>query len=321
MGSRKLLGGDDYDDEAPTQEIVELRSGIRPKPPDCPVGPFGIANDPEKTDEIPALDPRYELKEMIGAGGMGTVVAAIDKATGHEVALKLLRSDAPRTTNVRRLMREAETARRVDSTFVPRIQEMAVDGERPYLVMERLRGESLRDRLRRTSGWLPFADVIDIVAQLLQALEAVHEAGIVHRDVKPANVFLVGTNVKLIDFGLATSNSSDIRASSLNAFGTIDYLAPERLLERENTDHRVDIWATGITLHVALTGRHPFHRELWRDQLNATLLDEAPLVSALRSDVPRLVDDVIRMALAKEPEDRFASARTFRHALLAASGG
>jgi serine/threonine protein kinase len=210
--------------------------------------------------------------------------------------------------------------RRVDSAHVPRIQEMSTEGPRPYLVMERLRGESLRDRLRRTSGGLPLRDAIDIIAQLLRALEDVHGAGIIHRDVKPANVFLVGSSVKLIDFGLAKP-PGDARTSSLDSFGTIDYLAPERLLEHANVDHRVDIWAAGITLFVALTGSHPFHRDEWRAQLNATLLDDPPLVSDYRTDVPRLVDDVISMALGKEPTDRFASARTFRHGLLAAAGG
>lgn len=298
------------DDEAPTLDWSET-SGVREK-------------ELERTNEMPAaqrlVGDRYVLRETLGVGGMATVVAALDTVTGREVALKLLRTRAGHDTQLRRARREAHAAMSVDEAFVCHVDEVSCHGPQPFIVMERLRGETLRDRIRR-HGPLGFAETVEIVSQLLDAIDAVHEAGVVHRDVKPANVFIAEDSVKLIDFGVATRAgqvSNDFRTESLNAFVTIDYLAPERILEHPVIDHRVDIWAAGITLFVALTGHHPFRRDSWDEQRYVTLLDDPPLVSEMRGDVPASVDHVIRMALAKDPERRFASARAFRAALRAA---
>lgn len=305
-----------------TQEWSET-SGIRSKE-NRPAEP--VDGDLDTTGEVPAIDrvigDRYVLREMLGIGGMGAVVSAVDTVTGREVALKLLRNAGGRTTRARRMRREAENARQIASTYVPRVDELFIDGSEPFIVMERLHGETLRERLRR-EGPLPFAEAISIVSQLLDALEEVHQAGVVHRDVKPANVFITDGTVKLIDFGLAAraggAISNDVRAESLNAFGTLDYLPPERLLEQHDIDQRGDIWSAGITLYAALTGTHPFLRDVWRDQVQATLLDDPPPVSELRGDVPPAIDDVIARALAKEREWRYPSARAFGIALCAAA--
>jgi len=279
----------------------------------------------QATGEVPALDrvigDRYVLREMLGMGGMGAVVSAIDTATGREVALKLLRTNGSRDTRARRVKREADAARRIGPEYVARIDELFIDGSEPFIVMERLHGETLRDRLRR-EGALPLDEAIAIVTQLLDALEAVHDAGVTHRDVKPANVFITDGTVKLIDFGLAArigTHATDVRAESLNAFGTIDYLPPERLLEQHDIDHRGDIWAAGLILYAVLTGTHPFLRDAWREQVEATLLDDPPPVSELRNDVPPAIDDVIRRALAKEREWRYQTARAFGIALCTAA--
>lgn len=284
-----------------------------------------VFDDDVPTSTVQRSEPRmvgdrYLLREMLGVGGMSTVVAALDTFTGREVALKLLRSGG-RETHARRARREAENAMRVRGPSICRVADTFVDGSEPFIVMERLHGETLRDRLRR-EGPLPLPDAVAIVSQLLDALEAVHDAGVIHRDVKPSNVFIADSGVKLIDFGLAARSgqvSNDVRLDSMKAFGTLDYLAPERLLEHDDVDHRVDIWAAGITLYAALTRKHPFYRSSWQDQLEATLLDDPPPVSARRRDVPPLVDDVLRMALAKDRARRFASARAFGIALCAAA--
>jgi serine/threonine-protein kinase len=253
---------------------------------------------------------------------MGAVVSAVDTVTGREVALKLLRSAGSRDTRARRVRREAENQRQIGGEYVCRVDELFVDGSEPFIVMERLHGETLRERLRR-EGPLPFDEAMSIVSQLLDALDAVHQAGVVHRDVKPANVFITDGTVKLIDFGLAaragTNAACDVRVESLNAFGTLDYLPPERLLEQHDVDHRHDIWSAGITLYAALTGTHPFLRDQWRDQVQATLLDDPPPISEMRDDVPPAIDDVISRALAKEREWRYPTARAFGIALCAAA--
>ena len=309
------------DDDAPTVDRFES-SGVRSKHERT----HERDEDLERTTEIPAARQRifagrYVLGETLGVGGMSMVVAAHDTVTGREVALKLPRARAGRDTQLRRARREAAATTSIDDAFVCHVDEVSIEGSQPILVMERLRGETLRDRMRR-HGPLAFGEAVEIVSQLLDALDAVHEAGVIHRDVKPANVFLAEDGVKLIDFGVATRAghlANDFRTESLEAFGTVDYLAPERIVEQASIDHRVDLWAAGITLFVALTGEHPFRRERWEEQVRVTLLDDPPLVSALRSDVPLAVDHVIRMALAKDRERRFASARAFRGALRAAS--
>lgn len=304
-----------------TQEWSES-SGIRSKKQAADT----LEPDFDATGEVPAIDrvigDRYVLREMLGIGGMGAVVSAVDTRTGREVALKLLRNAGGRETRARRVRREAENARHIGGSYVPRVDEMFIDGSEPFIVMERLHGETLRERLRR-DGALPFAEAISIISQLLDALEEVHQAGVVHRDVKPANVFISDGAVKLIDFGLAARAGggapTDARVESLNAFGTLDYLPPERLLEQHDIDHRGDIWAAGVTLYAALTGTHPFLRDEWRDQVQATLLDDPPPVSELRGDVPPAIDDVISRALAKEREWRYPSARAFGLALCSAA--
>jgi serine/threonine-protein kinase len=277
------------------------------------------------TRQLRAVDKvfgdRYLLREMLGIGGMGAVVSALDTETGREVALKLLRTEDSRDTRERRMRREAEYSRDIGGSHVCRVDEMFFDGSEPFIVMERLHGETLRDRLRR-EGPPPFAEAIAIISDLLAALDAVHAAGVVHRDVKPANVFITEGAVKLIDFGLAArigGAANDLRAESLNAFGTADYLPPERLLGQHEVHPSGDIWAAGMTLYAALTGTHPFLRDVWHDQVEATLLDDPPPVSELRSDVPPAIDDVILRALAKDNEWRFPTARAFGVALRAAS--
>jgi eukaryotic-like serine/threonine-protein kinase len=313
--------------EEETSETTEWESsGIRSKSKKArPSDP--IEAELGATGEVPAIDKiigdRYVLREMLGIGGMGAVVSAVDTQTGREVALKLLRSAGGRETRARRMRREAENARQIASAYVPRVDEMFIDGSEPFIVMERLHGETLRDRLRR-DGPLPFEEAIAITSQLLDALEEVHQAGVVHRDVKPANVFITDGTVKLIDFGLAArpgdlATNDAARVESLNAFGTLDYLPPERLLEQHDVDHRGDIWSAGITLYAALTGTHPFLRDQWKDQVQATLLDDPPAISELRPDVPAAIDDVICRALAKEREWRYPSARAFGIALCAAA--
>jgi eukaryotic-like serine/threonine-protein kinase len=311
--------------EQDTSEITERwseSSGIRSKKE----ARAAIEADLVATGEVPPLDrvigERYVLREMLGIGGMGAVVSAVDTVTGREVALKLLRSAGGRTTRARRMRREAENARHIGGSFVPRVDEMFIDGSEPFIVMERLHGETLRERLRR-DGALPFVEAISVISQLLDALDEVHQAGVVHRDVKPANVFITDGTVKLIDFGLAARiggpATNDQRVESLDSFGTLDYLAPERLLEQHDVDHRGDIWAAGVTLYAALTATHPFLRDEWHDQVHATLLDDPPPVSDLRGDVPPAIDDVIARALAKEREWRYPSARAFGIALCAAA--
>lgn len=295
----------DYASEGPWAEAT----GVRRRDPDP---------DLTETGEMQAASrvfgDRYVAGAILGVGGMGAVYAAVDALTGREVALKILSEALTREDRARCLRHETRMTRLVDSEHVARVEALDVEAPEPFLVIERFSGETLRERVAR-EGALPFADAIGVVDRLLEALESVHAAGIVHRDVKPANVLVTDDGaVKLIDFGIAAFTDA------AGDYGSFDFMAPEQLLGDSQSDPRADVWAAGVTLYIALTGEHPFRRdERQRSRpVEATLLDEPTPASELGADVPRAVDDVIARALAKDPEWRFPSARAFRTALLSA---
>jgi eukaryotic-like serine/threonine-protein kinase len=276
---------------------------------------------------------RYRITDTIGAGGMGSVYEAVDLQTGCEVALKALQPGAYDPIRLKRLRREARTMTAVRSQHVCKVHYLGVERGTPFIVMERLHGETLRTRLRE-SGPLSAGDAVAIACQLLDALTATHDAGLIHRDVKPSNVFLTSQSgeepyVKLIDFGLAKLiRSADASSDSEQAIdddltsaemisGTLHFLAPEQLLSAGELDERVDVYAAGVTLFEMLTGHRPF-KGTYSDVVRSIVFNEPPSVTASRPDLPPVFDDVLAMAMAKSRDRRFASAQAFKRALLSA---
>jgi len=262
---------------------------------------------------------------------MGSVYEAVDLQTGMPVALKALQPGACDAIRLRRLRREAVTMTTVHSAHVCKVHYLGVERGTPFIVMERLYGETLRTRLAE-GGALPAWEAIAIACQLLDALTATHAAGVVHRDVKPSNLFLTesGSNdganvphVKLIDFGLARvrAESSPLPQREITpaevVAGTLHYLAPEQLLGGGDVDERVDVYAAAVTVFEMLTGRRAY-AGTYAEVLHDICLNEPPLVTSLKPDLPDLLDDVMAMAMAKTRERRFASAHAFKRALLAA---
>jgi len=273
---------------------------------------------------------RYRITRAIGAGGMGTVYEAVDIRTGLVVALKALSgTDDRKAVAVQRLRREAETAITIRSDHVCQVHYLGVEGGTPFIVMERLHGETLRARLMR-DGALPVADAVAITLQLLDALAAAHASSVLHRDVKPGNVFILSQpgrrpRIKLIDFGLAKllraqdarSDAPDITAPN-GIPGTLQYLAPEQLLGVADPDQRVDIYAAGLVFYEMLSGGRAYHGDSFDEVVRRIVLEPPPSVSDLRPDAPPVLDDVLGMALAKERSRRFLTATAFRRALSAA---
>ena len=270
---------------------------------------------------VPQRVGRYRVVALLGEGGMGRVLLAEDDALRRKVALKMLKRGDE--SSERRFVREAQAAARVSHPNVCPIFEVGEEGGRPFLAMELLSGETLSARLRR--GPLPPAEALDLAEDLLSALGALHDAGIVHRDVKPSNLFLTSHGGKLVDFGLArelprdvarsTGTSGDLTSPGL-IIGTPGYMAPEQILGHV-VDARADLFAVGILLYEALSGRRPFPGDGAAAALSGTLYDEpAPLVGS-----PSLValDAPIRRALAKKPAERYASAREMSEALRGAT--
>jgi len=272
---------------------------------------------------------RYRITRAIGAGGMGTIFEAIDLQTGCEVALKALTRVDGNVNALKRLRREAETAVAVRSDYVCQVHYLGVEEGTPFIVMERLHGEPLRARLSAL-GALSLGDAFAITCQLLDALAATHATGVVHRDVKPSNIFMTSARgekprLKLIDFGLAkVLHANDLGAvartghitSPDNIPGTLHYLAPEQLLGG-TIDQRVDVYAAGLALYEMLSGVRAYTGETLDGLVRRIIFEAPPGVTRLRDDLPAEIDDVLAMALAKDPQRRFLTAGAFRRALAA----
>jgi hypothetical protein len=266
------------------------------------------------------LGGRYRLRSLLAAGGMGAVWVADDALLGRQVAVKVL-SEALAGDGLaaERLRREARAAAGLVHPGIARVLDLGEDGGRPYLVMELLHGESLAQRLAR-SGPLPPAEAARVVAAAAEALQVAHRAGIVHRDVKPGNVFLTGDGeVKLLDFGIASAaNQAALTGGDL--IGTAAYLAPERMLGHDATP-AADVYALGVLLYELLAGRPPFTADSGTALAMAHLhARPAPLRDAAPG-VPPALAAACEQALAKDPAARPPSAAALARLLRSTPAG
>lgn len=270
------------------------------------------------------IDGRYRVEAVIGRGGMGVVYRATNLRVDKPVAIKVLTSGSGPTA-ASRFSREARAAARVVHENVVGIYDVGVlaDGA-PYIALELLEGESLEARIAR-EGALDPAQAVNLVSQLLSGLEAVHESGAIHRDVKPANVFLArtseGETVKLLDFGLSRSDEETRLTQPGEVLGTPSYLSPEQARGLPDLDARVDVWAAGVVFYEMLTARPPFDGGSLVETVTRLLTVDAPAPSSVRPDLPRQLDAVVALALEKERERRFATAAAMRVALARALRG
>jgi serine/threonine-protein kinase len=261
------------------------------------------------------------IEEVIGRGGMGVVYRALQLDLGRLVAVKVIAGERAGDAEFReRFVREARMAAVIDH---PNIVPVYATGEQDgalYLVMRYVPGSDLHGLIRRR-GSLPAERAVAIAAQVAAALDAAHAAGLVHRDVKPANVLLTpdGVHAYLGDFGLMRSLDAQHPITDSGGWvGTVDFASPEQL-SGEHPDARSDVYSLGCVLFAALTGRPPFPRGTLPATLLAHLHDEPPRPSA--DGAPREFDRVIARALAKAPADRYPSAGDLGRAALAAARG
>jgi serine/threonine protein kinase len=254
---------------------------------------------------------RYALSEVLGRGGMGTVWLATDRVLEREVALKEVTfsmdlTDEERTILRERTMREARAAARLDHPCVTTVYDVVEEDGKPWLVMELVSARSLQEILE-AQGPLPPAAVARIGLDVLAALDAAHRAGIVHRDVKPANV-LVGQNghACLTDFGIATTTGDSSLTTQGALIGSPSYMAPERV-NGEEPRPPVDLWSLGATLYTAVEGRPPFARgEAMATMMSVVSEHPAPMLRA------GPLEPVLRGLLTKDPATRSAAEQTRR---------
>jgi anti-sigma factor RsiW len=277
---------------------------------------------PAARPPVPARVGPFRVGDRIGAGGMGVVHRAEDETLGRAVALKLLKPDLAHDPTVRqRFLGEARATARVRHPNVVDIFQVGVDGETTFLAMELLAGESLEKHLRRSAP-LPAAEAVAIARQIALGLAAAHATGLVHRDVKPDNVFLTPDGrVKLLDFGLARAVDSDAGLTGTGVIvGTPAYMAPEQARGWPVTD-RTDLFALGCVLYRMCTGDPPFRGETAYAVLTALAAVEPPPPRRVNPAVPPVLDALIRRLLQKAPPGRPPSAAAVAEALDAMESG
>ncbi len=267
---------------------------------------------------VPTHVGPFVPERLIATGGMGEVYLARHGELGTEVALKLLPAmplDAAASVR-ERFAREARLTARVPHAGVVRVLDCDVEGDRPYLVLELVDGQTLRHRLDQ--GPLPVVEAARVAAATADVLAAAHAHGVLHRDIKPDNVMLTREgSVRVLDFGIARAMTDDAPLTRTGEIlGTPEYMAPEQLLDGpEATDERTDVHALGVLLYELLTGRSPFHgANLFQAlKLVESLVPQKP--SSLRAQVPPALDAVVAQALQKQRQDRLPSAAAFAAAV------
>jgi len=263
------------------------------------------------------LGGRYELVELAGEGGMASVWRASDRVLERPVAVKVLHAHlAADPSFLERFRAEALAEARLTHPSIVRVFDTGIEDGVAFIVMELLEGETLRDILGR-QGALEPDRAVAILINVLGALQFAHEAGVVHRDVKPANI-LVGADdrVKVADFGIAKAAymGTEDPTTTGRVLGSIPYLSPEQV-EGKEVDARSDVYACGAVLYHLLTGRPPFVAETDLATAMMRLTRDPVPPRAIRSGIPRPLDAVVLRALARHPDDRFASAQDMAAAL------
>jgi WD40 repeat protein/tRNA A-37 threonylcarbamoyl transferase component Bud32 len=278
-----------------------------------------VSDDPRVGTELAG----YRIESLLGWGGMSVVYLAEDLRLKRRVALKLLAADLAEDESFRdRFLRESELAASIDHPNIVPIYEAGTAEDLLFIAMRYVDGRDLKERLQR--GRLDPADAIGILVQVASALDAAHARNLVHRDVKPSNVLLDtgarpdgSDHVYLADFGLSRriSEESGVGGGG-HLVGTIDYVAPEQIAGDE-IDGRADVYSLGCVLYESLVGQPPFRRDSDIAVVFAHLETDPPAPSAGRPELPAALDGVITKALAKEPDQRYASCREFARAALA----
>lgn len=266
---------------------------------------------------------RYELERLLARGGMGAVWVAHDYQTGDSVAVKFLGSEAG-PHHVARFEREAEVCDKLRSKHVVRVLSHGVDGDRRYLAMELLRGESLSSLLRRHAK-LSLSESCQLVQDIADALAPAHAAGIVHRDLKPQNFFLsldeegVRT-LKLLDFGVAKelAEAGDMTESGV-IIGSPSYMSPEQAYGVRHVDQRSDLWSVAVILYRVLTGHRPWDGEVALELLYRICTEPAPPPSTYEPRLGPKIDAFFDKAFAKDPQARFATVEELAHEFIRAA--
>lgn len=262
---------------------------------------------------------QYEIRELLGTGGIGQVHAAFDTVLEREVAIKSLRPELLNDKSfVDRFRGEATSLAKLTHPNITTLYSLLSEGGNLYLIMECVRGETLEDLLKSRGGKLGVRESLAIIAQVADGLGYAHSLGIVHRDIKPANLMITASGaVKIMDFGIARVSGSQRLTRDGGALGTLAYMSPEQV-RGEEPDGRSDLYSLAITLYEMLSGAVPFAADTDYELMQAHIKTRAPKLSSRLPGVDNRIEAALARALAKDREQRFATAWEFSDALGAA---
>ena len=247
---------------------------------------------------------RYEITELIGQGGMGTVYKAFDPLLARVVAIKVIAAQFHAQPELRdRFFREARAAAQLAHRNIITIYDLGEEEGLPFLAMQFLEGRDLEQRMRSPEG-MTLARKLEIALAMAEGLAHAHGSGVIHRDIKPANVFITDDGqVKILDFGLARLITSELTRSNVMV-GTVNYMAPEQL-RGEKTDHRSDIFSIGVVLYEMFGGKKPFQADSFASTMLKILQETPEPLDSLDPELPAALVSVVDRAMAKAREDRY----------------
>jgi len=329
----------DSSEPPPAETVPPLPTVPRPPPPESipPSSPAGSLEAVIPTEQnLPepnsghdtligtTIDDRYEVLRVLGGGGMAAVFEGEQINNGRPVAIKVLPFPMVQSReSLQRFFNEAKlTAALTDANICSIYDYGMLDDGRPYYVMERLRGQPLSEQVKHQDV-LALLDAVEITMQVLSGLRTAHKRGIIHRDVKPANVFLHERadgriQVKLLDFGVAKEIGEPLGSTEDTTLthtgcvmGTPFYLSPEQILGNRDIDARVDLWAVGVVLHECIAGRRPFVARNFPELASKIVYDAHRPMWERRPATPESLQRVVDRALAKAPEARYQKASHF----------
>ena len=268
------------------------------------------------------LDGLYEVKELIGSGGMANVYKAVMRGNngpvppGTVVAVKVLRREFMHDPDlVRRFKNESKAISLLNHPNIVKVYDVSVSDDLQYIVMEYVDGMTLREYLNERGGRLTSRETVHFISQILKALEHAHANGVVHRDIKPQNIMLLDNGqLRMMDFGIARISRADNQLSGGKAMGSVHYISPEQA-KGDETDCTSDIYSVGVMMYEMLSGHLPFDAEDVVEVAIKQISDQPKPLHEIAPDVPNALVEITEKAMAKLPQNRYASAREMLQAL------